>query len=248
MTLVLASLIFILCQFVKALRIYFVLGEYRIKFISLFLLNNIAVFCSYLMGGGLVLIYEIIVIFFLYLFKLPLLSSCYTLLVLRLFDSIIISVVIPLLGISVSNKFYLLICFFAITSWLMVSTLPVILNRLEKRILISDFPPKVSLQCLKQLVIFEKQINLLSFFRRGSVSMLIMLTFLIWGLESLSLATLYGNFWSGADAVFSRVAGSLGIVHVRSFNEYNILIYIMIAITFLVFAFSLCKSILENRK
>ena len=187
------------------------------------------------MGGGIALIYEVVVVACLVTcFKLPFFASCYTLLILRLFDSIILFTAVPLLGIKISNKFFLLICLLAIVSWLMVSTLPIIMNRLEKRILISDFPPKASLQCLKQLVLFEKQINLLSFVRRGSVSMLIMLTFLIWGLESLSLAVLYGDFGVGVNAVFSRIAGSLGIVPVGAFNEYNMLVYMLITVTAIV--------------
>lgn len=249
MTIVLASLIFICCQFVKALRIYFVLGEYRIKLVYLFVLSNLGIAFSYLIWGGIVSVYEIVVVAGLVAcFRTPLFASCYSLLILRLFDSIVLFAVVPLLGINVSNKFFLLICLLAVISWSMVSTLPVIMNRLEKRILISDFSPKASLQCIKQLVIFEKQINLLSFARRGSVSMLIMLTFLIWGLESLSLAVLYGDFGVGINAVFSRIAGSLGIVPVGAFGEYNTLVYVLSTVTAIVAISSFSHMIFKGTR
>ncbi len=247
MTVALASLIFICCQFVKALRIYFVLGEYRVKLVYLFVLSNLGIVFSYLIWGGIVSVYEIVVVAGLVAcFTTPLFASCYSLLILRLFDSIVLFAVVPLLGINVSNKFFLLICLLVVISWSMVSTLPVIMNRLEKRILISNFPPEASLQSLKQLVTLKKQLNLLSFARRGSVSMLIMLTFLIWGLESLSLSVLYGDFGLGVNAVFSRIAGSLGIVPVESFDEYNTLIYMLVIVTSIVAICSFAHLILKG--
>lgn len=248
MSLAFASLLFLSCQFVKALRIYFVLGEYRIKFVFLFIFSNLGIFFSYLMDGGLVFIYEIAVVSLLLLYRLPLFSSCYTLLILRLFDSILLFTAVPLLGIDISNKFYLVIFALVVVSWLMVSTLPVIMNRLEKRILVSNFPSSASLISLRQIVIFKKQLSLLSFVRRGSIPMIIMLTCLIWGLECLSLATLHGDFVLGVNAVFSRISGSLGIVPIKPFEEYNYLVYILISVTAIVAVFFFVHSILKGQK
>lgn len=242
MTSAIASVIFILCQIIKALRIYFVLGEYRIKLIFIFIFSNIGIFISYMIDGGLVFIYEIVIIIpFFVIFKLPLFSSFYTLIILRLFDSILLSISIILLGIDVPNKFYLLICVLTVTLWLMVSTFPIIAKRLEKRILISDFPPKVSLAILRQLVTLKKQIGLLSFTRSGSIPMIIMLTCLIWGLECLALALLNGDFWVGTNAVFSRIAKSCGITTIGHFEEYNILVYAILFATAITASYAFYK-------
>lgn len=46
-----ATACYIGAQIFKALRLYFVLGVYRIRLIVLFILCSTGVVCSYLMGG-----------------------------------------------------------------------------------------------------------------------------------------------------------------------------------------------------
>ena len=120
--------------------------------------------------------------------------------------------------------------------WLLISTLPVIINRIEKRILISPVYKPFFTHAIRQLVTLKKELGNLAFGRKGTLPLTVLLTALIWFLEILSLGIITGNIFSGGQAVVNRIAGSLGIISANLVRvDYNELVLALGCITIITF-------------
>ena len=232
-----ATACYIGAQIFKALRLYFVLGAYRIRLIVLFILCSTGVVCSYLMGGGKPLIYELLVALPLFFFfRIPFVASLYSLIVLRIFDALLLLLCIPIFKGQLSNHLIVFLVSLTAVCWLLISTLPVIINRIEKRILISPVYKPFFTHAIRQLVTLKKELGNLAFGRKGTLPLTVLLTALIWFLEIISLGIITGNIFSGGQAVVNRIAGSLGIIsanHVRV--DYNELVLALGSFTIITF-------------
>lgn len=185
-------------------------------------------------GGGKPLIYELIVALPLYfLFKIPFLSSFYSLLVLRIFDALLVLLCIPLFKGQLSNNLIVFLVSLVSICWLMISTLPVIIRRIEKRILISHVYKPFFTYTIRQLVSFKKVLNSLAFGKKGTIPLTILLTAFIWIFEILALGVMAGNFVAGGQAVINRIAGSLEMTSDYSQIDYNELILFLSLIVFI---------------
>ena len=236
-TLLTATACYIGAQIFKALRLYFILGAYRIKLLVMFIVCSTGVICSYLMGGGKPFIYELLVAFPLFLFfRIPFLASFYSLIVLRIFDAVLLLLCIPIFKGQLSNHLIVFLVTLTVVCWLLISTLPVIINRAEKRILISPVYKPFFTHAIRQLVTLKKELANLAFGRKGTIPLTVLLTALIWFLEIISLGIITGNISSGGQAVVNRIAGSLGIIsanHVRV--DYNELVLALGSFTIITF-------------
>ncbi|MGN0893621.1 MAG: hypothetical protein ACI4ND_01325 [Succinivibrio sp.] len=236
-SLITATSCFIGAQFFKALRLYFVLGAYRIKLVVLFILCSTGVVCSYLMGGGKPLIYELLVVFpLLFFFKIPFLASFYSLIVLRIFDALLLLLCIPFFRGQLSNQLVVFLISLAAVCWLLISTLPVVINRIEKRILISPVYKPFFTHAIRQLVSLKKELGNLAFGRKGTLPLTVLLTALIWLLEVLSLGIIIGDLISGGQDVINRIAGSLGMRASYIRVDYNELVLALSGFVFITLA------------
>lgn len=232
-----ATACYISAQIFKALRLYFVLGAYRIKLIVLFILCSTGVVSSYLMGGGKPLIYELLVALPLFFFfRIPFLASFYSLIVLRIFDALLLLLCIPIFKGQLSNHLIVFLVSLTAVCWLLISTLPVIINRIEKRILISPVYKPFFTHAIRQLVTLKKELGNLAFGRKGTLPLTVLLTALIWLLEILSLGIITGNIISGGQAVVNRIAGSLGMAASYVRVDYNELVLALSSIVIITFA------------
>ena len=231
-----ATACYIGAQIFKALRLYFVLGAYRIRLIVLFILCSTGVVCSYLMGGK-PLIYELLVALPLFFFfRIPFVASLYSLIVLRIFDALLLLLCIPIFKGQLSNHLIVFLVSLTAVCWLLISTLPVIINRIEKRILISPVYKPFFTHAIRQLVTLKKELGNLSFGRKGTLPLTVLLTALIWFLEILSLGIITGNIFSGGQAVVNRIAGSLGIISANLVRvDYNELVLALGSFTIITF-------------
>lgn len=118
----------------------------------------------------------------------------------------------------------------------MISTLPVIINRVEKRILISPVYKPFFTHAIRQLVTLKKEQGNLAFGRKGTLPLTVLLTALIWLLEILSLGIITGNIISGGQAVVNRIAGSLGMAASYVSVDYNELVLALSSIVIITFA------------
>lgn len=231
-----ATACYIGAQIFKALRLYFVLGAYRIRLIVLFILCSTGVVCSYLMGGK-PLIYELLVALPLFFFfRIPFLASFYSLIVLRIFDALLLLLCIPIFKGQLSNHLIVFLVSLTAVCWLLISTLPVIINRIEKRILISPVYKPFFTHAIRQLVTLKKELGNLAFGRKGTLPLTVLLTALIWLLEILSLGIITGNIISGGQAVVNRIACSLGITASYIRVDYNELVLALSSIVIITFA------------
>lgn len=115
----------------------------------------------------------------------------------------------------------------------MISTLPVIIRRIEKRILISHVYKPFFTYTIRQLVSFKKVLNSLAFGKKGTIPLTILLTAFIWIFEILALGVMAGNFVAGGQAVINRIAGSLEMTSDYSQIDYNELILFLSLIVFI---------------
>ena len=237
MIIAIASVFLILSQLFKALRLYFVLGYYRVKLLILFVLCSSGVVCSYFTGGKPV-IYELLVAIPLCLFlKIPFFASIYSLIVLRIFDAALLLLFIPVVEGEFTKNLIIIMLLLVATSWLLISTLPIIIRRLEKRILISRVYSPVFAYSIKHLVSLNKSFSLLAFGRKGSIPLTILLTAFIWFFEIIALGIVTGSYIQGSQSVINRVAGSLGIFNFVKV-DYKELILVLCAVT-VIFGFGL---------
>ena len=118
----------------------------------------------------------------------------------------------------------------------MISTLPVIINRIEKRILISPVYKPFFTHTIRHLVNLKKELGNLAFGRKGTLPLTVLLTALIWLLEILSLGIITGNIISGGQAVVNRIAGSLGMTASYIRVDYNELVLALSSIVIITFA------------
>ena len=233
-----ATACYISAQFFKALRLYFVLGAYRIKLVVLFILCSSGVVCSYLMGGGgKPLIYELLVALPLFFFfRIPFLASFYSLIVLRIFDALLLLLCIPIFKGQLSNHLIVFLVSLTAVCWLLISTLPVIINRIEKRILITPVYKPFFTHAIRQLVTIKKELGNLAFGQKGTLPLTVLLTALIWLLEILSLGIITGKIISGGQSVINRIAGSLGMTASYIRVDYNELVFALSSIVIITFA------------
>ena len=183
------------------------------------------------------LIYEVLVVLPLYFFfKIPFLASFYSLIVLRIFDSLLLLLCIPIFKGHLSNQLIVFLVSLTAICWLLISTLPVIINRIEKRILISPVYKPVFTHAIKQLVSLKKELASLAFGKKGTLPLTILLTALIWFFEILSLGIMTGNFISGGQSVINRIAGSLGMVDDNIELDYNELVLALSSVVIITIA------------
>lgn len=230
-----ATTCYIGAQIFKALRLYFVLGAYRIRLVVLFILCSTGVVCSYLMGGG-PFIYELLVaLSLLFFFRIPFFASFYSLIVLRIFDAFLLLLCVPIFKGLLSNHLIIFLGSLTAVCWLLISTLPVIINRIEKRILISPVYKPFFTLAIRQLVTIKKELGYLAFGKKGTLPLTVLLTAVIWFLEILSLALLTGNIFSGGQSVVNRIEGSLGMDASYFRVDYNELVLALSSIVIITF-------------
>lgn len=230
-----ATTCYIGAQIFKALRLYFVLGAYRIRLVVLFILCSTGVVCSYLMGGE-PFIYELLVaLSLLFFFRIPFFASFYSLIVLRIFDAFLLLLCVPIFKGLLSNHLIIFLGSLTAVCWLLISTLPVIINRIEKRFLISPVYKPFFTLAIRQLVTIKKELGYLAFGKKGTLPLTVLLTAVIWFLEILSLALLTGNIFSGGQSVVNRIEGSLGMDASYFRVDYNELVLALSSIVIITF-------------
>ncbi len=143
---------------------------------------------------------------------------------------------IPIFKGHLSNQLIVFLVSLTAICWLLISTLPVIINRIEKRILISPVYKPVFTHAIKQLVSLKKELASLAFGKKGTLPLTILLTALIWFFEILSLGIMTGNFISGGQSVINRIAGSLGMVDDNIELDYNELVLALSSVVIITIA------------
>ena len=140
----------------------------------------------------------------------------YSLLLLRLFDALILVCLLlltpPAAGLEeLVRPALMLLTGVALLCWFGVAALPPLLLRLEQRFLRSNAASPWVLTRLKATHALRVGLDALSWRRRGTVSLVVVLSALSWGLEWQALAVLAGSAARGAADLLARVGGSMGI-------------------------------------
>lgn len=240
-----ASVLFVSAHFLRALRLYIVLGALPKTWLNICFAHFFGVSLGYV---SFALSYELIVILICsHLQWRYTIAILYSLIILRFFDAqallIFALIASPMYNIRILS---LILVIIVLATWLSIYGTNPMLSRLEQKILQIPHATKWDSVILRCSYSVRSVFRQLYWFKKGTLSLVVSLLLISWILEWSALFLMLGGVQQASASILERVENSLRLHHLQG---YSITDYLMVSIyvtTSLLFLHKIARKILKE--